>query len=271
MENNDQDALFTEEEHQESKLSFVDKITGIFTEPTELFGSLAGKRQKHSDWVLPVLIYAILSIIFLAVILNAPSLKNEMMEKQLGQTEKALQEQVEKENLTQEQADKRLEMTYRAFNKGNLLMIRYGVSIIIFTFLVVLIASGFFFLIFRPILKGIGRFPDALVAYGMPYYILAINVIISLILSLASNSLMETNVADLAGIEKSAFGGFILSKINPFYIWFFWAVGIAYGKLFKMKNASQGVIIVIGSWLITSVLFYWLGTSIPFFKGLVMR
>lgn len=139
------------------------------------------------------------------------------------------------------------------------------VGIFIFTFVVFFIVCGYFFAASKFGLQGVGTFKDGMVAYGLPLYIAAIQMILTLILAMLMNKMVaDTSIATFIDADKKEFMGFLLSKIDPLSIWFYSVVGVGFAKMFKSESVGKYVGMVIASWLIFSALFFFIGKAVPF-------
>jgi hypothetical protein len=119
------------------------------------------------------------------------------------------------------------------------------------------------------VLKGEGTYKEAMVAYGLPHYISAIQMIIMVIAALAMNKLFTgTSVADFIGTEKNTFAGFLLGKLDVFSIWFYVVFGIALAKLFKSSNTQKYIIGVVAVWLGFGLIFFAIAKAVPFLSFL---
>ncbi|MDA3861280.1 MAG: hypothetical protein PF445_08630 [Melioribacteraceae bacterium] len=114
------------------------------------------------------------------------------------------------------------------------------------------------------ILKGDGLYSDAMVAYGLPFYITSVQVILQVIVAmLMSKMVTDLSVATFLDLDKTKFIGFFLSKLDLFSIWFYVVVGIAYAKMFKSEKTIKYIGMIVGLWLGISFLFFFLSNAIP--------
>ena len=87
------------------------------------------------------------------------------------------------------------------------------VGVFIFYF----IFASVFFLIARFIFGDKGSYASSLVAYGISYYILAIQVLILLVVSLiTSRAIIGTSLSALLDYDFFTWKGFLLGRINIF-------------------------------------------------------
>lgn len=257
-------------EQEEFELSHTDKLVGVFSEPNSTFGKMSKFPPKTSDWLIPILIVIVIAILSQVVMMNNPTIKAAATEKQMAAVEKSLNDAVTKGQMTQAQADQQLETMRDTMEQGGAMrMIGIFVGIPIATFLFFFIVSGVYLILAKFVLKGAGTYKEAMVAYGLPHYIIAIQMIIMVIAALAMNKLFTgTSVADFIGTEKNTIAGFLLGKLDVFSIWFYVVFGIGLAKMFKSSNTQKYIIGVVAVWLGFGLLFFALAKAVPFLSFL---
>ena len=92
--NNQEDPM--EEPIEEEELGITDKMVGVLTEPSTFFKKIANLPLKSSDWLIPLIIAIVITMISSAIMMTNPTIKADMQEKQMKQVEKYFQEQVDK-------------------------------------------------------------------------------------------------------------------------------------------------------------------------------
>ena len=257
-------------EQEEFEMSHSDKLVGVFSEPNSTFGKMSKFPPKTADWVIPILIVIVVAILSQFLMMNNPTIKTAVMEKQMAAVEKSLNDDVAKGQKTQAQADQQLETIRDGMEQGGVArMIGVFVGIPFVTFIFFFIVSGVFLILAKFVLKGEGTYKEAMVAYGLPHYIIAIQMIIMVIAALAMNKLFTgTSVADFIGTEKNTIAGFLLGKLDVFSIWFYVVFGIGLAKMFKSSNTQKYIIGVVAVWLVFGLLFFALAKSVPFLSFL---
>jgi hypothetical protein len=253
---------------EEEELGITDKMVSVLTEPGELFSSLSKLPVKTMDWVLPLLIL-IVAIIAMQFITNSnPEIKANMVEKQMERFEKNMQEAVDKGQMTQQQADQQLDMIQEQMEKGGSMQLIFGsIGAFIMVFLMFFIVSGVFLLLAKFALGGTGDYKASMLAYGLPHYIGVIQVIIMIVSAiLLSNLFQDTSLGSYMGIEQDGLFGWFMHKLDPFSIWFYSVVGIAYAKMFNSDNTMKYVIAILGMWIGFSLLLHFAAQAFPFLK-----
>jgi len=258
-----------ENPEEEQELSFSDKIVGIFTEPAITYQKIANFRPKVVDWLVPILLMFIVVSISNILVMRNPEIKYQVKQQSMEKVNKDLTEQVQAKKITPEQADQQREMVEKQFSMMDspIGMVISFVSTVIIGLIVVLIIVGYFYLVTKFVLKGEGTYTHALVANGMTAYIGIISIILAAILSLFfGRHMMDISVASLMNTEKGTLVYYILSKLDVFTIWAYIVLSIGLAKMFKSVDLKKYYILVFGSWIGWSLVFFILSQFVPFFK-----
>ena len=261
---NKPDELIDENE----ELGISDKIVSVLTEPGELFSNLSLFPVKTMDWLLPILLVIVAVIAMQFITSSNPEIKADMVEKQMEQIEKSMQEAVDKGQMTQAQADEQLERTAEFMEQGGSMQLVFGsIGAFIIIFLVFFVVSGVFLLLAKFALGGTGDYKASMLAYGLPHYIVVIQIIIMIVSAIVFGKMFEdTSLGSYMGMEKEGIVGWFMHKLDPFSIWFYSVAGIAYAKMFKSDNTIKYIAAILGMWLGFSLLFHFAAQAFPFLK-----
>jgi len=268
--NNNED--LREKMHEEEDISVTDKMVGVLSEPSNLFKRLSKLELKTMDWLIPVLLVIALAALSNFIMMSNPEIKADMMDKQIEAMEKQLQDQVDKGNMSQEQVDKIIDDTTERMDEGGMgQMIMGAVGILVVIFITFFIIVGVFYLIINFALGGDGSYKTAMTAYGLPYYIVALQIIVMIILAMTMNKMItDTSVGTFLDMSKDTITGFLSHKLDVFSIWFYAAVSIGFAKMFKSESTTKYFIMVFGMWLGFSLLMYFVAQAVPFLSFLAM-
>ncbi len=263
---NDEELL----EEDEFEFSHSDKLVGLFSEPANTFAKIAQAPTKVIDWLIPLLIVIVVSSLSTFIMMSNPQIKFDLMEKQTEAMEKTFSEYVDSGAMTQEQADAQIEKTREAMEKGGTaIMVSQIVATVVMGFIVFFIISGFYYGVTRLILKGDGTFSNAMVAYGLPYYIIALQIVFMAIAAMLMNKMVsDLSITTFLDLDKTEFVGFLLSKLDLFTIWFYVVVGIGLAKMFKSDDTKKYIGMVLGLWFGFSLLFFYIANAVPFLSFL---
>ena len=260
-----------EDESEEFELGHTDKLVGVFSSPSATFGKISNFPPKVIDWFLPIFLVTIIAVFAQFVKMSNPTINYEITQKQIDAQSKALDERVSRQEMTREQADQQLETTSSFINSPIMKIIGVVVGLI-GGFIVFFIMAGIYHLFARFALHGSGTYGYTLVSYGLAFYILALQHILSTILSLVTSKFVsDFSVASIAGMDKMKIFGFILSFVDPISIWFYFVFAVALAKTFKSDNTKKYVITVFAVWVGISVIFYVLAQAVPFFSSFINK
>ncbi len=252
----------------EEEISVTDKLVGVLSEPSSLFEKLSNMELKTMDWLIPILFVIIVAAVSNFIMMGNPEIKADVIEKQISVMEKSFQEQVDKGNMNQEQADEQIELIRERMEEGGSTQtIMASVGILIVTFIMFFIIAGVFYLLTKFALGGVGSYKTAMSAYGLPYYILALQIIVMIILAMTMNKMfMDTSVGSFLDMEKDTILGMLSHKLDVFSIWFYAVVSIAFAKMFKADSLTKYFIMVFGMWIGFSLLMHFVAQAVPFLK-----
>lgn len=257
MEN--EELLNTESSASDVELSHSDKAAGIFTEPANTFETTAKFSLRTADWLIPVILVLLVTIISQFILWSNAEIKYNMEEKQRA----ALQEMIDQGKMTQEQVDQQAK-----FMSGTFGHIVRSVSILIFGFVFFLIISGIYFLFSKFVLKGDGGYSSSLVANGLTIYIGILHIIIATVLSLLlGRMIQDVSITSLLNMDKASFLGWLLSFVDVISIWTYAVLSIGLAKMFKAQSASKYFIMVFGLWILWKLIVFGLGNTLPLLKN----
>lgn len=230
---------------QAKPMSFFDRLTSIFASPGELFDNVRMTGPTHSNWVLPWLVFCIIGVLMGQLIISNPSLAD-----QLGATiKKSFQENVEKGQMTQEQAD----ATYERFAKPGSAMFTVfqvgGVTLgsLIFLFIIALV----YWFVGKTAMGAAAPYMKVVEVLGLTFFIGALEQIVSTILMISMDSIYATPslalfVADFDIADKLHV---TLSKVNVFTFWSLSAVSIGLSRLFQ-RDLPKVMVLVFTLWVL---------------------
>ena len=271
MQNQDTPKMSSVEE-EEFEMSHTDKLVGVLSEPVPTFTKMAQAEPKTVDWILPILVFIVVAILSNIVMMSNPEIRLSVIEKQTKNIEQNFDEMVKKGQMTEAQKEEQMEsIRDRMSDQGMTQYIFTGFGILVVTFIMFFIVSGVFLLIVKFGLKGDGNYKSAMVSYGLPYYINILQVIVMVILAMVMNKFFSgTSLGALTDADGSTITGWFLNKLDPFTIWFYVIIGIGFAKMFKSNDIKKYVFTIVGVWLLTSLLFFYLAQAVPFLKWFSM-
>lgn len=268
LKNDEFNEEMPELDEEELELTHSDKLVGVFTEPASTFAEMAKSQPRTLDWLIPVLCLIAFTILSQYLIMSNPQIKYEAIEKQMAKMEETYQGLVENGTMTQEQADQSIEAARKqieGMSGGGIQILFSGIGIFIVTFIFFFLIAGVYFLLVKFALKGDGTFGSAMTAYGLPFYILVVQVIVIVILSLTMNRMFTgVDLASFLNMDKTTLAGFLTSRLDIFSIWFYAVISISFSKMFKSANTVKYFVLFFGLWLGFGTLFHFLTKAVPF-------
>jgi len=234
---------------QPEEMSFLDKMTGIFTEPSKVFENVKFFGPKNSDWVIPILLVILLTVVTNYIVTSNPDIKAELDAIQRKATEEAFNKAVKEGRMTEAQKEEQMEQIEKMTSGPTMRIIQYF-SIAVFMFVFLFIIAAVYYLIWVVILKGQGSYSNALSVYGLASFINMVEIILVAIVSLLMVKLITgLGLSIFIEAEKGTTLNYILSKINPFTFWWLYVIGIGLSKVYSVpKNKSLISIFVL--WLV---------------------
>jgi len=234
-------------------LSFIDKLTGIFTEPSKVFENIRINGPKTSDWVIPILISIVISIFTSWIIMSNPDLKVEVDAKQKKATEEQLDKLVKEGKITEQQKEEQLEQMEKSTSGMTMLIIQW-IGIIVFSFVIAFLLALIYWLVWVFILKGNGTYNHALSVCGLSIFITILESILFAVLVLLFVKIIPgISLAAVVDAQEGSVTRFILSKINPFTFWWLYVLGAGLSKVYEV-NKIKSIISIVLMWLIYVVI-----------------
>ncbi|MFN3135621.1 MAG: YIP1 family protein [Candidatus Kryptonium sp.] len=247
-----QEASFVEEV---KPMPFIDKLTGVFTAPAEVFENLVKSKPKTIDWLAPIVI-----LIVLAILSNFLKFSNEQIKDSLiAFQEQRIDKLVEEGKMTEEQAEiakERMSSFSGAQQIFSVIGVLIGIPIIF------LIVTLVYFLLGKLFLRGNVDFMTIFSIYSLSSLIASVGVIVSTILAFVTGSFFAS-ASPAIFMEVSSDKLYILaSKIEVFTLWQLAVFAVGMAKAFN-KEYSSSFAIVFGAWAVWVVL----SLFIPFLGG----
>ena len=251
--------------------SLVDRMVGIFTSPATLFEKMSAHPPKVIDWLIPVLIAAVITVLSTFLQMNDPEIVEQMYETQVEKMESKYEKSVENNEMTEAEASEKMAEFDEYFTPE---VIQYWAYLSIITvplaLLVKLLLGGLlYFLIARFALKGLGDFSHALTVYGTAHYIVALQALVMLVITLVTGtSSTGTSITAIGGFDSTTLVGFILSKADIFSILIVYTVGVGLSKMYRAESSGKYIAAVFALWFGGTLAMFLLGNFSPFFYDL---
>ncbi|CUS76352.1 Yip1 domain-containing protein [Candidatus Kryptonium thompsonii] len=236
-------------------MPFIDKLTGVFTAPAEVFENLVKSKPKTVDWLAPVVI-----LIVLAILSNFLKFSNERIKDSLiAFQEQRIDKLVEEGKMTEEQAEmakEGMEVSSGMQQIFSVIGVLIGIPILF------LIVTLVYFLLGKLFLKGNVDFMTIFSIYSLSSLIGSVGVIVATILAFVTGSFFAS-ASPAIFMEASSNKAYMLaSKIEIFTLWQLAVFAIGMAKAFN-KDYLSAFAVVFGAWAVWVVL----SLFIPFLGG----
>jgi hypothetical protein len=262
-------------------LSFTEKFVGLFFNPTKTFSKLAAFPPKTIDWLIPLTISIIITLLSIFIHINNPAIQLDMKHKE----ELRIQKMVDEGKLSHDQAIQLLKALnknshsttfyllpyikltqedYKNSNSTNFDLLLY-ISLITSLFLNFFLVSAVLMIFVKKLLGGQGSFKSAMVAFGLPIYILIAQSLTLLIITLLTGKMIKsTSIASFINIDKQPLVNFVLAKLDIFYIWYLVIASIGFAKMFRSVKTKEFILLIFDIWLGFGILIFMISRFVPF-------
>lgn len=234
------------EQTQLSPPSLATTILDVFSAPQELFNDYHKTATSHKLWLIPLIVNILFSIIVTFVMFSNDALRMQVLDVQ----RQAIEQQVQQQKITQEQADQFLDRMESA---------NIGMYVGFASFGIIIGYSLFFFLgtlvlwlANKLLFHTSAGFVKHLEVYGISSWIGIVGSLIGLLLVLALGSIYAQPAASIIFYDSfDATQNFhrVLSAINFFSLWQTIVLGIALAKLSE-RPLFHGIALTTILWLL---------------------
>ncbi|MDA0986270.1 MAG: YIP1 family protein [Bacteroidetes bacterium] len=225
----------------ENKLSHFDKLTTIFSSPSEVFDDIVDAEKNASNYWIPFLYTIVVGLIFTFVVFSDSAIQYQMDELSKNRIENL----VTNGKMTQEQAEKAIEGN-PAKTGSNMFLIFSSVGYV-FTMLVTLFGSAFlFWLVGKIIFKSASTFGKYSEVIGSSMYILVASTLITMMTVLMKSSIYATPSLAFF-IEEYDFTNklhLLYSSIDLTTIWYLSVLAIGLKKLYNTTLLKTGLTVL---------------------------
>lgn len=234
-------------------MSFVDKIVNIFASPGELYENVRLTGPTTSNWLIPWLIFIIISIALNQLMMSNPELVDQMRSMMRGRIDEAVTEG----RITQEMADQQVEQ----FGPGSTLFTITSLGgMAIVTFAAMFALGLVYWLVGKSVMKATAPYMKVVEVIGLTYFIGTLEQIVTGILVFIRGKLFSTAslalfITDFNLQDKMHVA---LSKVNIFTFWMLIVTAIGLAKLFQ-RDFPKVLVIVVVLWVIWAVVSVALG------------
>lgn len=222
--------------------------------------------EKKAYFILPLLLFIILQIIYRAFVPELEIVKNAAVERERALLKSQFEVLIRENKISEYQAGEQIEAALKGGGQfgGGMIVWLAGEFLTKTAFLVMMLAM-IYFTILKRITKNKISFNNLLAEYGTAYYIFASETVLMFIAAFMTGRMMlGINAAEIFGADRIAFEGFLLSRLNPFMLFFYWHLGCRFYSAAQLKSPFSGFLIAGGLSLSLNLILYLLlsGTSL---------
>ncbi|MGA9118517.1 MAG: YIP1 family protein [Bacteroidota bacterium] len=237
-------------------MSFTEKLTNVFASPGELFDNVRDTASTPSNWVIPLIIFIVVSFGMSQMMLRNPSLADQLRTQIRESTEQRFQESIQSGKMTPEQADQAREQMEKFTDPASpWMMITTGGALLIVTPIALFLVCLVYWLLGRTVMKVSAPYMKVVEIVGLTFFIGSLESIVTTIMAIAFDHLHAgPNLAlfVLNGFSVQNKLDVALSKVNFFTIWDLVVVSIGLSRLFR-KDLNKILVLVFALWILWSV------------------
>jgi hypothetical protein len=233
-------------------------IVAVVVSPDSVLGEIAETSVAHAKWLIPLILYCIVSVASIQVLVVTPNLRHEFRETIDAVLQPSLQEQISKGSLTQGQAD-----WLRAFITPGTpeFLTAQGIGTVVAGVATLFALALIFWQLGKSAMNYRAPFMKVVELVGMTFVIASIERCATTGLMIMSQSIYATPGLGLLVLDSApqSLSFLILSRFNLFT---FWELGfISRGLSILLGRDFPKVLVLVGSlWLLWSVV-----TLLPLF------
>jgi Yip1 domain len=235
------------------RMSFTDKLAGIFSSPGEVYEQVRLEPRTASNWLIPSLLLIVLTIATTLIATNDPILMDQMMAPQRDALARAVQDG----RITQDVADRQAQM----MGSGSpFFLIGILVGTPIAMFIMLFLFSLAFWLLGKLTMKSTAPFMKVVEVYGLTFYIAALGIVVTAVLRFALGSFYASPSLALFVLPFDVHNKFhmALAIINVFTIWGLVVTSIGLAKLFQ-RDFPKVLVLIFAIWILLSIVMLLIG------------
>ena len=236
-------------------MSLVGKLMNVIAAPGEVFDEIKAAPPRVAHWLVPVLLFAVVSVIAVCTLFAQPAIRQTIHDQQV----KALDKQVQLGKMTQAQEDQALQVMDK-FMGPTMLAVFGSFGAVLNSFISVFWWALVLWLGGRWFLKARFHYLKAVEVAGLASVILALGVILSTLLAVILGRLyVGPSLALLVSdFDPARRGHLLLGAANVVYFWHTGVLALGLAKL-SAAPASRALIFVFSYWLLAEMLLIAVG------------
>ena len=235
--------------------SLAGRLMNVFAAPGEVFAGIKATPSSVANWLVPVLIFAVIGTISMCIMFAQPAIQQTIRDQQA----KALDKLVQQGKMTQAQEDQ-AQQAMEKFAGPKLMAIVGSIGIVLYGF-----ASAFgwalvLWLAGRWLLKTQFDYLKALEVAGLSSIITALGMVITTLLAVILGRLYAgPSLALLVGdFDPTNRGHLLLGAVNGINLWHAGVLAVGLAKLSGTPTVKTATV-VFGFWVLIELLLIGIG------------
>jgi hypothetical protein len=230
-------------------MSLSDKFVGVFASPSEVYDKVRQTPPTSSNWLIPTLVLVVVGVIMAYLVVSNPTLSDQMKRMASEQMEKGLAKQLAAGKITQEQANQARDQMSGMGETGTLIF-KY-VAAVAGPFFSLFLASLVYWLLGKGVMKATAPYMKVVEVVGLTFFIVAIESVVTTILSIGMNSIFASPslallISDFSIENKMHL---LAASMNVFTFWTLTVTSIGLARLFQ-KDLPKVLVLVFALWIV---------------------
>jgi hypothetical protein len=236
-------------------MPFTEKLANIFASPGELYDNVRDTPQSAINWLVPALVFLVISIVMNMVMMSNPSIAD-----QIGQMmRKGMDDAVAQGKMTSEQA----EQSYEMMRPGSTMFTILAMGgTLVMTFASLFGLGLAYWLVGKGAMSATAPYMKVVEVVGLTFFIGTLEVIITTVLIIGFDRLNAGPSAAffLAGFDATDKTHMLLSKVNLFTFWSLIVTSIGLSRLFR-KDFPKVLVLVLALWILWTAVTVFAGCA----------
>jgi len=225
--------------------ALIGRLLGVYFRPGQVFEEVAGSKTNISNWLVPVVILVLLSMVLLQLAFQDPSLRQQLTE-MLGTLSTQQQE------IITEGADGVSSPNVVIYVMGQI-----GGFVVLFALALLFVAglSLLYWLVGRSAMNARAPYMKVIEIVSLSLMVFLVEFVVTVFLIISFHSLHATPSAALFlhDFDFSNKYHIALARINPFTIWYLAVLSLGLSKLFD-RDFPKVFVLVVALWLLWSLM-----------------
>jgi hypothetical protein len=235
--------------------SLAGRLLNVFAAPGEVFAEIKAAAPSTANWLVPVIIYAVVGVICVCIMFAQPTIQQTIHDQQV----KALDQRVQQGKMTQAQEDQALQIMDK-FMGPKMLAALGSVGMVIYSFVSLFGWALVLWLLGRWLFKARFDYMKVLEVAGLSSIIIVLGIVIGTLLAVILGRLyVGPSLALLVdNFDPANRVHLLLGAANVIYLWHAGVLAIGLAKL-SGGSMTRAFAVVFGFWVLIELLLIALG------------